>query len=367
MEDSRKYEHRKHAVTAAAFAIDASVLAYFLVSGFTLRLRDFVQSISSSPWISVFFYILIFGGILKILHLPLDLYSGYVLEHKFGLSRQTLPGWLKDQMIALTVGAVFAIGAVELIYYALRVSPDWWWLYSSLGFIAVAVVLSNLAPVLLLPLFYKFVPLENAEVARRVERLARRTDTKVCGVYEWSLGDKTRKANAAVVGWGNTRRIIVSDTLLRHFTPEEIEVIMAHELCHHAKNHIWQGIGVQAALTLAGFYITHVVLTRFSAPLGFSSIADVANFPFLIAVSTAISIAVLPVVNGFSRRLEQAADLYALDVTGDSLAFVSSLEKLAALNLASTSPHWLTEFIFHSHPSIEKRIRLAADRVGQIA
>src|SRR5262249_59843037 len=124
-------------------------------------------------------------------------------------------------------------------------------------FTAFVVVMTNLAPVLLLPLFYKFRPVENADLQERVSRLARRTNTRLCGIFEWSLGEKTRKANAAVVGWGNTRRIIVSDTLLKDFSDEEIEVIMAHELCHHVKNHIWKSIAVQSLLTLLTFYVAH--------------------------------------------------------------------------------------------------------------
>src|SRR5262249_12094685 len=180
---------------------------------------------------------------------------------------------------------------------------------------------TNLAPVLLLPLFFKFRPIENLELLRRVEGLAHRTGTRLCGIFEWSLGEKTRKANAAVVGWGNTRRIIVSDTLLQRFTPEEIEVIMAHELCHHVKHHLWQAIGIQAGLTFGGFYVVHRLLDRSSTAFGFHGVADVANFPLLALVGTGLSLLVLPAVNAFSRKLERDADFYALDVTSDSLAF----------------------------------------------
>lgn len=176
---------------------------------------------------------------------------------------------------------------------------------------------------------------------------------------------KTRKANAAVVGWGNTRRIIVSDTLLENFSGEEIEVIMAHELCHHVKHHIWKGIALQSVLTLAGFYVAGQALPRLSASIGFSGIADVANLPLFLLLMMILSVLALPVANFFSRRLETAADLYALDVTGDALAFVSSMDKLADLTLANKTPNRIIEFIFYSHPSVEDRIKLAADRVGQ--
>src|SRR4029079_5369935 len=181
--------------------------------------------------------------------------SGYIVEHQFGLSRQTLLAWLKDRLIGLAIGSVLGLAALEIVYYLMRVDPNRWWLYTAVIFSAFAILMTNLAPVLLMPLFFKFRPIENRELMRRVERLAQRTGTRLCGIFEWSLGEKTRKANAAVVGWGNTRRIIVSDTLLEKFSGEEIEVIMAHELCHHVKNHIWQGIALQSVLTFAGFFV----------------------------------------------------------------------------------------------------------------
>ena len=141
-------------------------------------------------------------------------------------------------------------------------------------------------------------------------------------------------------------------------------MILAHELCHHVKNHIWVGIGLQTVLTYAGFLMTQLLLAYFTASPQFSGVADIAGLPILILISTTLSLLVLPGVNYVSRRLETDADAYALDVTSDSLAFVSGMEKLAKLNLANPSPNRFVEFVFYSHPSIEKRIRLAADRVN---
>jgi STE24 endopeptidase len=318
-----------------------------------------------SEWLIVIIYIAIVGAILKAIDLPLRFYSGYVLEHQFGLSRQRLTGWIKDQMKSLAVGIPLSIAAIELIYFLLRIRPGTWWIYASVFFIVFIVVMTNLAPVLLMPLFFKFKPVDNSDLQNRVDRLARLTGTRVCGIFEWSLGEKTRKANAAVVGWGNTRRIIVSDTLLANFSGEEIEVIMAHELCHHVKNHIWYGMVLQSILTFVAFDIANYILAAASQSFGLKGIADVANFPLLALVMTTVSLLVLPVANYFSRRLETEADLYALDLTGDALAFVSSMEKLAELNLANKTPNKFIEFVFYSHPSIENRIKLAADRVGQ--
>jgi len=365
MDQAQRYESAKRFASVTGFVLDTVILVYLLTSHLSIRLREFAEGISTSPWLSIAIYVVAVGAIFKVFDLLLSFYSGYILEHRFGLSRLSVGAWLKDQLKGIAVGAPLGIAGVEVIYGFLRSSPANWWIYASLVFVTFVVVMTNLAPVLLLPLFFKFRPVENQDLHNRVDRLAHRTNTAVCGIFEWALGEKTRKANAAVVGWGNTRRIIVSDTLLENFSGEEIEVIMAHELCHHVKNHIWQGLALQSALTFAGFYVAHVILPPLSIDLGFRNVADVANFPLFALVISGVSLLILPLVNYFSRHLETEADLYALDITGDALAFVSSMEKLAEINLADKSPNKIIEFIFYSHPCVEDRIKLAADRVGQ--
>src|SRR5437764_7399855 len=360
MDEPKRYESVKQLIGVSKFVLDVAVLLFLLASGWSIRIRSFAQMLSGSNWLRVMIYMIIVGGLLKAIDLPFSYYSGYVLEHRFQLSRQSLAAWMKDQLKALAVAAPLTIAAVEIIYLLLRVDSKFWWIYASIVFIAFAIVMANLAPVLLLPLFFKFKPVENPDLQNRVDRLARRTGKRICGIFEWSLGEKTRKANAAVVGWGNTRRIIVSDTLLENFSGEEIEVIMAHELCHHVKNHIWYGMVLQSILTYIAFDAAHHVMLPLSRSFGFSGIADVANFPLFALVMTTVSLLVLPLANYFSRRLETEADLYALDVTGDALAFVSSMEKLAELNLANKAPNKIIEFIFYSHPSVEERINPAS-------
>jgi len=365
MDEPKRYEAAKHVIAIAGFALHVLILLYLLISGSSIRIRQLAEAISESQWISIGIYTLIIMAILKAFDMPISFYSGYWLEHRFGLSRQSLSGWTKDQLKGLGISIVLSVLAVEVLYKLIRAHGERWWVDTSLVFISFVIVVTNLAPVLLLPLFFKFKPIENPDLQNRLARLARRTNTRLCGIFEWSLGDKTRKANAAVVGWGNTRRIIVSDTLLENFSGEEIEVIMAHELCHHVKNHIWQGIALQSGLTFLGFYVAARVLSPLTVSFGFRGTSDVANLPLVALVMMTVSLLALPVVNSFSRRLETAADLYALDTTGDALAFVSSMEKLADLNLANKAPNKLIEFIFYSHPSVEDRIKLAADRVGQ--
>src|SRR5438105_9227163 len=182
MDEPKRYESTKHIVATIGFIIDVLILLYLLTSHSSIRIRQFAETFSPSQWISIAIYTLILTGILKVFDLPLSFYSGYLLEHRFGLSRQSLGSWIKDQLKALAIGLPLGIGAVELIYALLRARPDHWWIYTAVAFVAFVVIMTNLAPVLLLPLFFKFRPVENQDLQHRVARLARLTNTSICGI-----------------------------------------------------------------------------------------------------------------------------------------------------------------------------------------
>jgi STE24 endopeptidase len=221
------------------------------------------------------------------------------------------------------------------------------------------VLLANLAPVLIFPIFFKFKPLENPSLTERLLELSRRAGTKVKGVFEWKLSEKSKKANAALLGLGNTRRIILSDTLLEKFQDEEVEAVLAHEFGHHVHRHIFQLIAIQGSAMVLGFYLIHRTIDWLGPHFGFQGAADFANLPLLALVTTGLSLVLLPAVNSYSRALERQADTYALRAISSPAPFISSMEKLAELNLAERQPHPWIEFIFHSHPSIQKRIAFA--------
>jgi len=238
----------------------------------------------------------------------------------------------------------------------LRAWPHNWWVVTATVFTLFFILMANLAPVLILPIFFKLAPLAHPSLEARLRRLAESAGTRVRGVYEWKLGEKTKKANAALIGLGNTRRILLADTLLEGFSDDEIEAVLAHELGHHVHADIWRGLAVQTSATFLGLYLISLALTRWSQALGFRGPSDFADLPLVILVTLVVSLLLLPAVNGFSRRMERAADAYAVRSIPEPSVFVSGLERLAALNLAERRPHPVIEFVFHSHPSIESRI-----------
>ncbi|MBZ5629292.1 MAG: M48 family metallopeptidase, partial [Acidobacteriia bacterium] len=309
--------------------------------------------------LAVFLYVAMLLLIGKLLGLGLDFYS-FRLEHRYNLSNQKLRSWIWDQVKGWLVGLVLGGIVAELIYWTIRQAPQRWWLIAWAVFIALSVFFAQIAPVVLFPLFYKFQPLENDDLRERLLRLSKRAGTRVRGVYEWKLSEKSNKANAALTGLGRTRRIILADTLLENYSPEEIESILAHELGHHVHRHIVKGILVQVVITFFGFWATAAVL-RYAVEQRhlFETLSDFANLPLLALVSTVMSLLLMPALNAYSRYNERQADLYCFESIPDVAPFISSMEKLAQQNLAERRPSRFVEWLFHSHPAIWRRIRAA--------
>ena len=333
----------------------------WLVFDWSSELKEILVSITYNEWILVIFFGLVFGGIYYFITLPLSYYSGFVLPHRFGLSIQTLRQWVVDQIKGLGVGLILGGILLEIIYALLRVAPDTWWIWAAIVMLLFNVILANLAPVILFPIFYKFVPLgdDHAELVERMMDLAEGADTYVKGVFKFDMSRRTTAANAGLTGLGNTRRIILGDTLIEEFTTDEIETVLAHELGHHVNNDIPLGILIESLITLIGLYIASLVLSWGTISLGFTGPSDVAAMPLFVLVMGVYGLITMPVGNAYSRWRERLADAYAIEVTGNGTAYASALMRLANQNLAEADPEPWVEFLLYAHPSLGKRIAFA--------
>ena len=301
-------------------------------------------------------------GITILLHmivsLPLSLYSGHVLEQRFGLSNQSFGGWLrryaKRNALAVAFGVVVFCGIFAMIWH---VGP-YWWLVAAAAFFVVSVVLGQLLPVLIIPLFYTVERLEDEAIGERLDSLAEGTGLSIEGVYRLGISEETKKANAMLTGLGRTRRVLLGDTLLDAFTPEEIEVVFAHEIGHHVYRHIRKMIVRGVVTSALGFWLCDYLLIAGDGAGGHAAL-PVAALPFLMFLLTAFSLVLEPLQNGISRRYERQCDRYALDRTGMNDAYRSAFRKLAKLNKDDPDPHPLEVFLFHDHPPISQRLAMA--------
>ncbi len=219
--------------------------------------------------------------------------------------------------------------------------------------------MTNLAPVVLFPLFYPIKPIDRDPLRSRLLALAERAGARVLGAYEWGLGHKTRRANAALAGLGTTRRILVSDTMLAEYSDEEIEIVLAHELAHHVHGDIWKGIAFESALVIGGLFCAARALEAVNGWFGVGGAADPAGLPVLLLTVGAVSLVMLPAAHALSRVLERSADHYALELTRNPRAFISAMRRLAAQNLAEEHPSRAIQWLFYSHPPVADRIAAA--------
>jgi STE24 endopeptidase len=357
--EAREYNRIKRRLSIADLLVNLLFLTALLATGLNATLRDWAyRGAGQSYSLAVFYYVLMLLIISKVLGFGLDYYS-FRVEHEFNLSNQKLKSWLWDETKSWLIGLIIATLLVEIIYNIIRVAPFRWWIIVWVIYNALAVFFAQIAPVVLFPLFYKFKPLENDELAKRLIRLSERAGTRVRGVYEWQLSEKSKKANAALAGLGATRRIIIADTLLQDFTPEEIEAVLAHELGHHVHNHILKSIVLQVGISLFGFWVVAEVL-QYAVERGlFPFLYDFSSLPLLVLMTTVMSFLLMPIMNAYSRQKEREADRYSLESIPQVEPFITSMNKLADSNLAERSPSRLVEIWFHSHPPIGKRIAAA--------
>ena len=290
---------------------------------------------------------------------PLSFYSGHVIEHRFKLSTQTFGHWLWQYAKRNLLAVAFSLAMLMGLYWLIWTTGSWWWLVAAGAFFLVSIVLGQLAPVLILPLFYRIEKLDAPELTDRMARLAAGTGLSIEGVYRMDLSDETVKANAMLAGLGRTRRVLLGDTLLNSFSPDEIEVIFAHEIGHHVFHHIRSMILAGVVYSAAGFWLCDRLLAAWvGGPIDYARL-PVATLPLLLLILTVFALLLQPLQNVVSRRFERQCDRYALERTGLRDAYLSAFRKLARLNKDDLSPHWLDVFLFHSHPPVAQRLAMA--------
>ncbi len=364
---AREYARVRRRLSFVNMGIAAVGLLLVFVLGLDKWLRNVIQGIAFLSWqpvhdwfpLQILLYFLIAVLVYQLITMPLVYYSGYVLPHRYGMSTQSWRGWARDFLTGFVLSLVLEAAAITLIYALLAFQPLTWWVWVAVVMLFFSVIMANLAPVLIFPLFYKFTPLPEGELTQRLLALMQRAHTRVRGVYTMQMSNKTTAANAALMGLGNTRRVVLGDTMLDRYTVDEIEVVLAHELGHHVHRDIWKLIISQAVLTLGGLYIANLLLHGIVAQGFYTSLTDAATLPVFFLLIGVFSLVVMPISNGYSRFIEYQADEYALQSTGKVEQFKSAMTRLANQNLSEIEPSPIVEFLFYSHPSIGKRLRHA--------
>ncbi len=353
---AKQYARLMRRLSFVELVVVGALLLVLVFGGVSARLSHFLAF--PQPWAAALYFVVLVVG-LGIIMMPLNYYQGFILPRRYGLSNQQFGSWLADRAKASALGILLGLGVVIIVYWLLDRLPGAWWLWAGVLLSLLSLLLTRLTPTLLLPLFFELKPLEDVELKQRLTNLAKQARTQICGVFTMDLSSKSTTANAMLAGLGNTRRIIISDTLLQQYAPGEIEVVLAHELGHHLHRDIPKLIAVQAVIFLLAFYLSDVVLKASLTPLAFQGIADVAAFPLLVLSLAIFGLAMTPLVNTYSRYLEASADKTAVELTANPQAFVTAMAKLTEQNLAVAQPSRWVEVLFCDHPSYTKRVNLA--------
>ena len=355
-----EYQRIRRRLSLFHLLLTPSLLLILIGSGWTFGMRQNALLLGAgSDWGVVAAYFVLFSLFFLIFDLPLSFYSGFTLEHQFGLSNQSFGQWLLDLGKKTLLSFALSLLLLECLYLIIRHFPATWWAWAWAAYAFVSYILGKVFPVVIVPLFYKYGKLEDKELEAKVLKLAARFDMPVGNVYSLNLSKTTKKANAAFMGIGKTKRVVLSDTLVQNFSHPEVEVVVAHELGHYKHHDVWRLLGFGLAASLAAFAAGFWGMNALAPALSLSSAADIAGLPLLFLIFYAVNLILMPLMNGYSRRRERAADLFALRVLETKDVFISCMEKLGAQNLADPEPPAWYEWFFYDHPSIGKRVAMA--------
>jgi STE24 endopeptidase len=356
--DSARYHRLQLLLRLARLALSAGYLVALVLTGAGAAIAACAARVTASAPGQVAIVAAALGAGQALLGLPLTWSSSWVLPRRYGLLHQPLGSWLADRAKAALLGAAIGLAGVEVVYALLRATPLWWLATAALAF-TFAIAMTAVVPIWILPMFFRLTPLADAPLRERLLALGERAGVRAIGVWIADQSRKSRTANAAVVGLGRTRRILLYDTLAAGFRPEEIEAVLAHELGHHANGDIRRGLLVQGALGVVTFWLADRALRFGVGRVGYGNVADPAGMPWLALVLAVLGLVLTPLINAFSRHIERQADDFALALTRDPDGFIGAMERLATLNLAERRPHPLKEALLFSHPALDRRIARA--------
>lgn len=361
--DSKKYNNTKLAIGIGKAIVSFILLYLFIDLGFSLSLQNYIQSFTENSYLVFLMFVFTLGIASSILFLPVNIYTGFYLEHKYNLSNQTFFKYFLENLKSMLVGLVIGVPILLLFFYVLNKFDDLWWLVFASAMFLISVVLSQIFPIVIMPIFYKVSPLQDEELKSRISNLAKDAGIKVQNVFTFDMSKNTKKANAAFTGLGKTKRIILGDTLLKDYSKDEIETVIAHELGHYKHKHIVKNIVFGTVSSFLTFFVISILYKNSLSWFDFEYITQIAALPLLSLWAMVIGLIQSPIGNILSRKYEYEADRYAIETTRKPESFINTLNKLTNQNLGDREPHPFIEWFFYSHPSIKNRVKAIQDFV----
>jgi len=358
---AKRYSRARLALLIAGTGCTVARLAIFALTGWSSRLR---RRCEGAPYrvLPAPLFLAAAGVIGWGADLPIRLAS-LQIERRFGLTKQSGLDWLLDQCKGLVLGLTLQVPLEVVAFTVVRRRPRDWWLLVSAATVPLSILGSRLAPVVIMPLFNRFEPIADRELANRISVLASRAGVPIADVYRMDMSRQSEKPNAFFTGLGRSKRIVLGDTLIDRFSAEEIEGVVAHELGHQVHGDMWRLIAMGSGLGVGAAYGLHRLappaIRRTSRWTGTNAIGDEASFPMLGLLMVGIGLVLTPIQLGVSRAFERRTDRFAVQLTGDGVAYASSMARLAAASLSDPNPSPLAVVLLYSHPPVAERIAAA--------
>lgn len=356
-EKTKAYAHGGYVLDIVQFLFLSIVLILILTSGLSGRFRNFAQRVTTKPSLQTAVYWFQLFAVITLIQFPVDVYSSYYREKKYDLLTQSFSHWLSDQAIGFLLGIFLGAVLLMALYAVLRKTPRTWWLWGSLVMIFFLVITIAIAPVFIMPLFNKFTPIKDTALRESILKMAHDHGIHADEVYEMDASKRTDRISAFVNGILGTTRIVMFDNTLKRCTPEEIQMIMGHEMGHFVLNHVWKGVAYFSVLIILGFLFVRWAFTRFIAHrphLGIESVGDIAGLPLFWVLLAIFLFITSPLSNTFSRSQELQADNFGLDASHQPDAAATTFLKLGEYRELDPTP--TIELLFFDHPSGQTRI-----------
>lgn len=293
----------------------------------------------------------------SVLDMPTSLYRTFVLEQRFGFNKTTLAVYIMDIVKGAALALVIGVPLVMLVLWLMASAGDWWWLYAWAALTAFSLLMTWAYPKFIAPIFNKFTPLEDGEVAQRLNALLTRTGFNSKGVFVMDGSRRSAHGNAYFTGFGKNKRIVFFDTLLKHLTPAQVEAVLAHELGHFKRKHIVKGMALSMLLTLTGFLILAWLMRQewFYTSLGVSQPSTYMALLLFMLISPAFTFFIGPIMAWWSRKHEFEADAFAAEQSS-SMELINALVGLYKENASTLTPDPVYSAFYDSHPPATIRI-----------
>jgi STE24 endopeptidase len=313
-------------------------------------------ALGQSAWAMAAFLFLI-GLVLSLPGLPFEWFDQFRLEQKFGFNTTTQRVWWSDRLKVLMLSLVLGYPLLVLLLKMVSWTSSWWWLWDWGAVMALQLILSVLAPILILPLFNKLTPLPEGTLRDGLMDLAKRTRFQAKSIQVMDGSKRSRHSNAFFTGFGRFRKIVLFDTLMEQLSESELEAVVAHEIGHYRKGHIPRMLVISSVSMLAGFYLLFLLSRQewFYGAFGFEPGNIAPAFLLFGLVAGTVSFWIGPLAHGLSRRYEYQADAFAAEAIGKVQPLISALRKLNGKNLSNLVPHPLYSTFYYSHPTLLER------------